>query len=135
MGLLAAARAAQEVDREIRGDPVEPRVERVPLVVAVDFLPHAQEDHLGDVPGVLDVADDAAGQRDHGRRLARNQRLEGEHVAAPRPDGQVAVGQLREPLPLEPFAVDEFHGPERSPPAGYTDQPPGRWGFWPTLSH
>ena len=70
MGLLAAARAPQEVDRQVGGDPVEPGVEGVGLVVPGKLLPDAKKGHLRHVPGVLDAAHDAPGDRYDGRRLA-----------------------------------------------------------------
>ena len=79
----------------------------------MDLLPHPEKDHLRDVPRVFGVAHDATGERDHRRRLARYERLEADHVAAARPDGQIPVGELRRPLPFEPFAVDEFHSVEK----------------------
>src|SRR6185436_6784371 len=109
VGALAAAGAAEKVDREVGGDAVEPGVERVLFVVAVDLVPHAKEDHLGDVPGVLGVADDAPGEGTHGRGLAGHERFEGDHFAAPRPNGKVPVRQFGRYLAVPALAVHEFH--------------------------
>src|SRR5262249_40435665 len=46
VGPLAAASAAEEVDREIRRDAIEPGVQRVALVIPVELAPDPEEDHL-----------------------------------------------------------------------------------------
>src|SRR6187402_2390522 len=42
MSPLARPRAAEEVDRQVRRDAVEPGVQREALVVAMDLVPHAE---------------------------------------------------------------------------------------------
>ena len=54
----------------------------------------------------------APGEGDHGRGLAGDERLEGDHVAAPGPDGEVAVRKLGRLLATLALAVDELHCPK-----------------------
>src|SRR5262245_31203468 len=133
MGALAAARAPQEVDREVRRDPVEPGVQGVLRVVAVNLAPDPQEDHLRHVAGVLDVADDPARQGDHRGRLPGDEDFEADHVALAGADGEVPIGQLPG-LPAFPLlAVDELHGLSlRETPllTRYTDRPPSSLGLF-----
>src|SRR4029453_8113735 len=121
VGSLAAARAAQEVDREVRGDPVEPGVERVALVVTVQLAPDPKEDHLPDVPRVLAVADDAPRQRHDRRSLPGHQRLEGDHVAAAGADRELAIRKARSLLSVPALTVDELHCPKGLLLPLYTD--------------
>ena len=110
--LFAAAGAAEKVDREVRRDAVKPGVEGVLLVVPRQLLPDPQEDELGDVAGVLAVADDPAGDRDDGGGLSGDEGLESDGVAPPGAQGEVAVGKLGGFLSVPTFAVYELH---RSP--------------------
>jgi 3-deoxy-D-manno-octulosonic-acid transferase len=106
---LSAARTSQEVDGEIRRDPIEPGIEGVSLVVTVDLLPDPHEDHLGHVARVLAIPDDAARDGDDSRRLSDDESLEGDHVARPRRNRKVTVGKFPGLCPPAVLAVDELH--------------------------
>src|SRR5262249_16713835 len=100
MSFLAALGASQKIDREIRGDSIEPGIEGVLLVVAIELLPNAQEDQLSDVAGVLAITHDAARHRENRRGLPNDQRLEGDSISAPSFSGELEIGQLdRLPTP------------------------------------
>src|ERR1700682_479307 len=106
---LPAPGAPQEVDGEVGSDPVDPGVERVLLVVAVELLPDAQKDQLRHVAGVFGVGHDAPGDGDDRGGLSGDQGLERDHVSGPRGERELPVGKLLRLLPAAGFAVDKLH--------------------------
>src|SRR6266536_3250423 len=109
VGPLAAARGSQEVDRQVGGDPVEPGVEGVRLVVPGELFPDAEKGYLRHVTGILYVAHDAAGDGNDGRRLTQDEDLERQHIPRAGGDGELPVGKLPAFLAAAILAVNELH--------------------------
>ena len=91
--VLARPRRADVVDREVRGDPADPRRERAARLEAVEGPPGAHERLLGHVVGHVVSAHDPQGHGVHAPLVPPHQLLESRGVALPRPgDDERLVG-------------------------------------------
>ena len=94
------------------GDPEDPRREGEGRVVAREVLPDAQERELGDVAGVLGVAEHPAEERHDGVGAAADELGECILVARFRQLGEAPFvpGLDRRPLPRRPPDVNQLNG-------------------------
>ena len=102
----------ERVDGEVSRDPEDPRRESPRRVVAREVLPDAQERELGDVAGVLGVAEHPAEKRDDGVGAAANELGERILIARFRQLGEASFvpGLDRRPLPRRPPDVNQLNG-------------------------